>query len=402
MNAGLVEIADCPPVTPRPDDISDHDYIVILSSLGPVVHDRNGILITFTQESLSLSNDPALTRQIETETMDLLGITSGPVYDLFSGSMLFSNDQRHRARRTPMARTFAHRMMNAIRPEIRKRARDLIRPGLGKPRFDFLDNVASQLPARIIAMILGAPECDVPHFTKLVYSAIRALSIRSMSVMADAAKDLGELNAYCDDLLAARRAEPCGDFLSDYVARTKDADLTEHEIRTQIVTLILAGADTTRLAICSTVSQLLQHPEQWSVLRADPEAWVQAAAAEGLRYDPVIGAHLRAVTSDFAYRGVRIPAGTMLGPSVLAALRDPDVYAEPNRFNMERTDHPRLHPVFGAGAHRCLGEALARAELEECLVALTDLTTAPSLVGAPPQITGLGATRSIDQMMVRL
>ena len=71
--------------------------------------------------------------------------------------------------------------------------------------------------------------------------------------------------------------------------------------------------------------------------------------------------------SDLDIDGYRMPAGTPIAVSLLSALRDPDVYAEPERFDIARTDHPRWHPIFGGGAHRCVGEALAKAEMEETL-----------------------------------
>ncbi|MEO0362384.1 MAG: cytochrome P450, partial [Pseudomonadota bacterium] len=193
-----------------------------------------------------------------------------------------------------------------------------------------------------------------------------------------------------------------GDFLSNYVASEAAAALTEDELRTQITSVILAGSDTTRMALCSTVTQLMLRPDQWAAVVGDPEGLKASAVAEGLRFDPVIGSLPRVATAELAFGGVRVPAGSVLSPVVLAALRDPAVYAEPDRFDIAREDHPRDHPVFGAGAHRCLGEALARAELEEALAALATLAPKARLVGPPPMLSGVSGARSIDQMRVRL
>jgi hypothetical protein len=84
---------------------------------------------------------------------------------------------------------------------------------------------------------------------------------------------------------------------------------------------------------------------------------------------------------------------------VVSALRDPEVYKNPDTFDIHRTDHPKWHPIFGAGAHRCLGEALARAELEEALAAIAKLAPNTRLVGSPPKLSHLGL-RQVDQMMV--
>ncbi|MEM1162103.1 MAG: cytochrome P450, partial [Pseudomonadota bacterium] len=187
-----------------------------------------------------------------------------------------------------------------------------------------------------------------------------------------------------------------------FVAPETGGDLSEIEARVQITSVILAGSDTTRMALCSTISQLLQHPDQWAAFCADPDVLKKQVAAEGLRYDPVIGSLPRVAAEDFAMDGVDIARGTVLAPIVLAALRDPAVYEEPGLFNIWREDHPRYHPIFGAGAHRCLGEALARAELEEALAALATLTPELSLAGPPPVLRGVSGARTIDQMRVRL
>lgn len=96
-----------------------------------------------------------------------------------------------------------------------------------------------------------------------------------------------------------------------------------------------------------------------------------------------------------------IPQGTLVAGSMLTALRDPAVYADPDRFDITRQDHPRLHPVFGGGPHRCLGEALARIELEEALGALARILPDLELDGPPARLRGYGAVRDLTSMRVR-
>jgi hypothetical protein len=175
--------------------------------------------------------------------------------------------------------------------------------------------------------------------------------------------------------------------------------LSEDEIRTQIVGLILAGSDTTRGSLCMTLAYLLQHTDQWSAFCDDPDGLKRAAVDEGLRFDPVIMGIPRIVVRDFDIDGYRIPAGTPLTISVPSALRDPSVYADPDRFNIFRKDHPRWHPIFGAGAHRCVGEALARAEMEEALATIARLAPGTRLIGAFPRLAP-GAIRQVDRMEV--
>jgi len=393
---------DAPLILPREETWSDHDYVRHARAQGPVVRDRHGILITFSYAHMCELVAPAMTRQMETETMTLQGIDSGPVYDLFRNSMLFANGTVHRNRRAPLARSFAIPLIALLRPRLREIAEALLKDGLERGEVEFRDEIGGQLAARTIAMVLGVREEDIPDITMQVYSAIRALSVRSAEVLSVASGDLKDLNAYVSALLEKHRAAGPGDFLSDYLERTGASPLSEIEIRMQIVTLLLAGSETTRGALTSTVSQLLQHPEQWALLCSDPETYRTAAVAEGLRYDPVIGALIRTAQKDFEFEGIEISEGTLIGPLVVSALRDPEVYDEPDCFNILRADHPRWHPVFGAGEHRCLGEALARAEMEEALSALCRLAPKTRLLGPAPQLRGLGATRSVGEMMCRL
>jgi len=391
-----------PQILPREDGWSDQEYVRHAATQGPVVRDRHGIFITFSLAHMQQLVDPALTRQMETETMAIQGIGSGPVFDLFQNSMLFSNAPAHSKRRAPLARSFAVPLIRRLRADLKALAADLIEEHLGAGEIEFRDRIGGQLAARTVAMVLGVPHADLPTITRLVYSAIRALSVRSPQVVAEASEDLASLNGYVTDLLEEHNAAGPKDFLADYLERAGDTGLSALETRMQIVTLVLAGSDTTRGALTSTVSQLMQNRAQWKQLCSEPQAHLKGAVSEGLRYDPVIGALIRVADKDLVFEGVAIPEGSLIGPLVVAALRDPDVYTAPDTFDITRTDHPRWHPVFGAGEHRCLGEALARAELEEALSALCRLAPKSVLTGPPPQLRGLGATRTVGEMMCKI
>jgi len=343
---------------------------------------------------------PDETRQLETEMKMMQGIFDGPIYDFIAQVMLFANGDVHQRRRQPVARTFAFKLMEAMRPKAAAVAAEIIAEHLGKGPFDYLKDFAAQIPARIIADILGIPREDLPVFLKWVSDTAEAIGFVDVSRRADIEKSLTEFNAYVDKLLADRRANPRGDFLSDYVAATAaSGDMTEGEIRAQVVGLILAGSDTTRNSMCMTLSELLQHPEQWKALCADPDGLKKKASEEGLRYQPVVSGIPRVTTKDMEIEGYLIPAGAVIAVSILSVLRDPAVYADPESFNIHRTDQQRWHLAFGAGAHRCAGEALARVELEETLATIARLAPNTRVVGAAPQLQP-GAIRTVDQMQV--
>jgi len=399
MALKLRDIPRFPEYTPG---FTDHQYMLQAWQQGPLAKDNFGIISAFSMANMLLFNDDRWTRQIELESMRVAGVTEGPMFEFVRDVMLFSNGQTHRNRRAPLVRTFAHRIIADLRPSIRARTDARIKALAGSGQIDFVTEIAGPLPAEIIAAIIGAPEEDTGSFAAHVYSAIRGLSLCSDEVRTESTRDIGHLMEYVDGLVAARRAEPIDDLLSNYLDRVADGPLSKDEVRTQMVGLVVAGSDTTRGALTATVSQLLQHPDQWAMLVDDPETWAPRAVSEGLRYDPVIGSLARITTEPREIEGVLIPAHTFVATSMLTALRDPEVYDNPNQFDITRDDHPRLHPVFGGGPHRCLGEALARIELEEALKSLAQNAPDLALDGPAVQLRGYGAVRTLSPMQVRI
>ncbi len=397
-----LKIKDLPPIPDYVTGMTDHQYLQAAWDNGPVARDKFGFLTAFPYRLMQSFMDDRWTRQIEMEGMYASGVTSGPMFEFVGNVMLFSNGDVHRRRRGPLARTFAHKLIEQMRVDVAARCERLISGLVGQGDVDFLDRVAGPLPAEVIGAILAVPDEDMPRFASHVYSAIRGLSLVSPEVRAESDADMAHLMEQVDELIGARRNAPDEGLVSSYLDKVSGGDLTQKEILAQMVGLVLAGSDTTRGALAATVSQLLQHPDQWAMLVEDPDRWVAGAVSEGLRFDPVIGSMGRITLEDRDIEGVAVPAGSLVSASMLTALRDPDVYSDPNRFDITREDHPRLHPVFGGGPHRCLGEPLARIELEEALKALARLAPGMTLVGEPARLRGYGAVRTVSACTVNL
>jgi cytochrome P450 family 103 len=384
--------------TPNPERTA-YQGLALLRAATPFVRGPLGIVMGLRHRHIEPLTGPK-TRQIETETKLIQGISDGPIFDFTNWAMLFANGAVHQRRRAPIARTFAFKLMDAMRPKVTAIAEELVRERLGAGPFDFVGEFASMLPARIIADILGIPRSDLAVFMRWVQDTADSLGFIDDTRRAAIEQSLADFNLYVQGLLDDRRANPRGDFLSDYVAATAaQGDLSEGEIRTQIVGLILAGSDTTRGSMCMTLWRLLDHPAQWQTFCADPHGLKVGVVQEGLRFEPIVSAIPRVVTEEMVIDDVLLPPGCLATVSLLAALRDPDVYADPDIFSITRTDHPRWHPVFGAGAHRCAGEALARAEMEEALAVIARLAPQTRQAGPEPKLAP-GAIRQIDQMRV--
>lgn len=393
-------LSEAPEITLDPSGETDpHAYFKQMRELAPVARTPMGMLIALRHRHLELVTSDA-TRQLETETKVMQGITSGPIWDISTSGMLFANGEVHRRRRSPVARTFAFKLMDAMRPKAAALAAELVTERIDKGPIDFVGEIAAQIPARIIADILGIPRSDLPVFMQWIADTAESLGFIDLERRSTIEASLVAFNAYVQDLLDNRHATPKGDFLSDYVEATaRDGELSEAEIRTQILGLILAGSDTTRGSLCMTLAHLLQHPEQWRAFCADPDGLKKGVVNEGLRYEPIVSGVPRVALRDLDIDGYLAPAGTPVIVSLLSVLRDPDVYASPDSFDITRADHPRWHPIFGGGAHRCVGEALARAEMEETLATIARLAPNTTLVGDFPRLAP-GAIRQVGAMRV--
>ncbi|CAD0217342.1 MULTISPECIES: cytochrome P450 [Rhizobium/Agrobacterium group] len=366
----------------------------------PFLRRQDGVyLVLRADDVLGLSSDPR-TRQIETELMLNRGVNEGAVFDFVRYSMLFSNKETHSRRRSPFTRTFAFRMIENLRPQIRQLTEILFRDLKELGSFNFVGEYASKLPAVTIASLLGLPPSDIPYFTQLVYRVARCLSPSWRDAdFPDIEKSAVEFKNYVQAVIDDRRTDPRDDFLSSYINATREAeDLSPVEGLTQLMLIILAGTDTTKTGLTALTGQLLQHRQAWDALLNDGTL-VAAAVEEGLRFEPPVGSYPRSTLADIDLDGFILPKNSLLALCTMSALRDEKHYVHPQLFDIHRKQM-RWHMVFGTGEHRCLGEALARLELQEGLA--TVLRHAPnlSIEGEWQAVQGHGGVRRIAEMRV--
>ncbi|MBR0947658.1 cytochrome P450 [Bradyrhizobium liaoningense] len=363
----------------------------------PLIERQGAFVVLRAMDVERLFKDPRL-GQPRTEFLNRLGITEGALFDLFALSMVGADEETHARLRAPLTRTFAARVIRAMRPIIRARAEALI-DALGNARaFDLIAQFSSLIPAMTIAGILGLPEEDVPHFTAVVYELTTFLGFT-------AGQDLGRIKVAAEDLKSYvhrtfedRRIHPRDDFLTRLITDLDETgSATPEEAIVQMMSLIIAGTDTTRVAGGGVVSLLLQHREQWDAVCGDASL-IPKAIAEALRFEPSVGSTARFSLEPIELDGKIVPKDAAVSLSLMSAMRDERVYANPDTFDIFRDDGPRIHPIFGGGAHRCLGEALAKAELEESLAVLTQRLPQLRLAGAPPIIIGHATIRRIGPM----
>ena len=239
----------------------------------------------------------------------------------------------------------------------------------GRASFDLIEAVAMPIPIEVIAHLLGVDENRLAEFRQWSEALIQGFN-PARSEEQTAAMETGSAAAidYLAALMAARRAAPRDDLVSDLVAmQDGGAEISNEEIRINCLTLLIAGNLTTTDLIGNGVRLFLTHPAELAKLMADP-GLIGPAVEEILRYEPPVDQTGRVASRDMEIGGCPIAQRQQLSPSLRAANRDPEVFADPDVFDITRARSP--HVAFGGGAHICLGAPLARIEAQSAFLAL--------------------------------
>jgi cytochrome P450 len=243
----------------------------------------------------------------------------------------------------------------------------LLDAALPRGRMDLIGDLARPLPAIVIAELFGIPLEDRETFHQWSMAGARFFggAVGDPEEAARAANEASvQRERYFRGLLEERRRRPGDDLMSLLLKGQANGRLTAEEVCAQCILLLGAGHITTMDQLGNTVLALLKGPEQMGRLRDDP-GLVRSAIEEGLRYDGTAQLLQRIAREDVTLRGRTIRKGDLLYLSLGTANRDPEVFTEPDRFDVGRVDN--RHLAFGAGPHVCLGMAFARRELKVSL-----------------------------------
>jgi cytochrome P450 len=326
-------------------------------------------------------------------TLAAQGITSGPLFDKMASSLLGLDGASHVRLRKLVSKAFTPRATSRLQETIRDVVNGLIDRVVDAGRCDVVTDIAYQYPTPIMCALLGAPREDWQLFADWTEEIFKALNFQPDVNFDEAAimRAWSELDAYVDDMVAARRHNLTDDLLSELIRAESDGDrLNLDELRMLVAGFLMAGTDTTRNQLSASVQVLCEHPDQWAKLRDQPELAMQAVE-ESMRHSPAACIVPRAAVNDVEFGGYIFPAGTFVLANTFAANRDPAIYDDANRFDITRNDLPPIL-TFGGGAHYCLGANLARRELAEALTVITRRLTAPHRLGPAPWKPLLGMT----------
>ena len=316
-------------------------------------------------------------------TLAIQGITEGPLWDRVIAGILSIDGEDHTRLRRLVGQAFTPRSADQLRDSMRRIFTDLVASAETGGQCDLVTDVCQVYPIAVICELLGAPAADWPQFSHWADDAFKIFQLNVAEDGPAIERAFDELDAYLEDLIVARRADPGDDLLSAMIAVEDAGDrLTHAELLMMASAVLLAGTDTTRNQLAAAVEVLCAHPEQWTLLRERPEL-IPQAVEETMRFAPAILGTARVPSEDVEIDGVVIPGGTFVGLTTAAANRDPAVFTDPDRFDVTRSSaQPML--TFGGGIHYCLGVHLAKAELVEALSILTQRWATVRVAGPAP------------------
>lgn len=319
--------------------------------------------------------------------VDMVGIPRDLAHYI-TDSVLDADGGDHMRLRKLVSRAFTVKRIGALRPRVEAIAARLL-DALADPA-DLVESYAYPLPITVISELVGVPEADRPEWRE--WGA--TLVAMNKADVPDAVRDMV---AHTKTLIARRHLRPADDLISGLIqAQDEDGDrLTDDEMVTMVLTLVMAGHETTAHLISNATVALLAHPDQLALLRADPSLW-PTAIHELMRWcGPVHITRMRYAMEDLEIAGVPIRKGQSVQAVLVSANYDPRVYLDPERLDVTRRPAGRGegHVGFGHGPHYCLGAALARQEGEVALRALFDRFPNLALDGEPTRVEVPGMHR---------
>ncbi|MBV2366373.1 cytochrome P450 [Streptomonospora nanhaiensis] len=267
---------------------------------------------------------------------------------------------------------FSPRRIEGYRAGIQKITDRLLDAAAARGGFDLMRDFAAPLPIAVISELLGIPEVDNERFLRYGNALGASLDgVRSARQYRELRRAAHEIDALFARLIEVRRADPGEDAVSALVTSLEEDRITAAELRTMARLLLIAGFETTVNLIGNGVAALLRHRGEWERLCADPGGLAPGAVEEVLRFDSPVQVTGRYPHRDIEVGGLAVPRGTPVILLLGAAGRDPEVFPEPDRFDITRANAAE-HLAFSAGAHYCLGAPLARLEGEIALRALAE------------------------------
>ena len=303
-------------------------------------------------------------------------------WHLIRNGILDMEPPDHTRVRRLVAKAFTPKMVEGLRPTIRRLTDGLVDRVDGAGEFDLIKEIAEPLPVTVIAELLGIPGSDRHHLRPWSAEICRMYELNPTEEDARAASAASvEFSEYLRGLIGERRKDPTDDLISELIHVVDEGDrLTEDEMIGTCVLILNAGHEATVNVTGNGWWALFRNPDQLALLRRDP-ALVPRAVEELMRYDTPLQMFERWVLEDAEICGAHVPKGQELALLFGSANHDPAAFDRPDDLDLTRDHNP--HMSFGAGIHFCLGAPLARAELDVSFTTLLGRLPGMELVAEP-------------------
>jgi cytochrome P450 len=307
-----------------------------------------------------------------------------PLRRHYSGGLIQSDPPNHTRLRGLLRQAFTPRVIEGMRDHVQSVVNGLIDRVAGSGHMDVVNDLAYPLPVMVVSTMLGAGEVDHERLFRWTadIGGLQATGGARAENARRASESMVDIEEYFRGIVADHRATPRNDLVSHMIAAQDAGDqLTDDELISNCVTLLLAGHESTKYTITNGVLTLLRHPEQLNALKQD-SSLLPTAIEEILRYESPIQRGWRLVAEDIDVHGRTIRKGQLVYYMFGAANRDPEQFPEPDNFDIGRQSN--RHVAFGFGIHFCIGAPLARIEapiaIETILRRLDDLELKESSV----------------------
>ena len=313
--------------------------------------------------------------------------------------LLAMDPPMHNEYRRPLSEPFKGKIIAGLEPRIAEISRELMADVAGRDSVEFVHEVTSGLPTKVMGRLMGLPEADWDLLHSLAERQTSGSDPEIVGDEPDYSASI-EMAMYAIEFAARRRSEPPREDLTTLILDGEfgGQPMSDVDFGSFFVQIVTAGNDTTKSMLSSGLWALLQHPEQLQELRDDPSL-VPGAVEEILRWVNPLHYFRRTATEDTELSGVQISAGDKVVMYYTSANRDEAVFDEPNRFNIHRNPNPHLS--FGIGEHFCLGVHLARLEGRVFFTELLRSFARIELAGDPVRVRS-NLNNSFKRLPVRL
>ncbi len=366
-----VEELDLPLLTTHadPDPEIDVAHLAHQSERGWLARFTFGYVVLDYDDVLALLRERSL-HQASNLVATLFTGEGTALDELNREGLLSAEGETHTRLRRLVSGPFSPRAIDGLRPFMSSYMKDLAGNLSSEPTFVIDAPVAlAQYPIAVICHHLNVERADWDLFSRWAETTFLLFSSEARGNEERIVREVREFSAYCTALINERRLHLGDDLISHLIEAEQEGDrLTTPEMVSLIQGILAAGTDTTRNQLSIMLALLSTRPDVWDALDGNADL-AASVAEESLRYLNPIRFVIRQVHEPFEYRDVTFAPGTLIAFSLAGANRDESHFVDGGNFEAKRTG-ARDHLTFGSGIHHCLGAALARAELQEALLAL--------------------------------